>query len=187
MSKFDDLKYLSVFTDTGQYPKIHDDLCVLLRRTSKDLKCVADIGACHGLLSHRLLTQCDKEFVLAVEGNKKYLENATKHPDLWYYNKYVLPSNMEDLKATLQRNEIKLVVARRVLPEICDAGGIKLVEDFACMLSEAGVEQIVLEGRVNVKGAKNKLPTVAHEALAVSAHYYPLMHYKNCVALERRK
>lgn len=193
MGRFDDDKLLKVFSESGQYPKIHDNICVLVKRTSSGLKRVADIGACHGLLSHRLLTECDKEFVLAVEGNKKYLVNATKHSDLCYYNKYVLPSNLDELRRILHEHRINLVVARRVLPEICDAGeicgagGVKLVSEFAHMLHDVGVEQVILEGRVNVPNPKNRLPTVEHEAIAISDYYAPIMTFKNCMALERRK
>ena len=187
MGRFDDDKLLKAFFESGQYPKIHDNICVLVKRTSTGLKRVADIGACHGLLSHRLLTECDKEFVLAVEGNKKYLVNATKHSDLCYYNKYVLPSNLDELRSTLKEHRINLVVARRVLPEICDAGGVNLVSEFASMLHEVGVEQIILEGRVNVPNPKNRLHTVEHEAIAISDYYAPVMTFKNCMALERRK
>lgn len=165
--RFDDVEYITHYHKTGEYPKIHDDIFSMDKYVP--VGNVMDLGCCTGLLSNRLAAK--HNLVVGIEANKKYLDNAVQKSNVHYYNTKITQETLSDIEKLVKKHKINVVYARRVLPEICDAGGVTLVQDLLRMFRENGVEYIVIEGRKCNSKSTHILKSVEQEKLLFSGLY----------------
>jgi len=174
--RFDDLEYVKQYNKTGKFPKIHDDIALLDEYVPEGV--VLDLGCCTGLLACRLAQK--HKHVIGIEPNKQYLANAVRKENVNYVNLKICEQNMEQLKEILNNWNVTCVYARRVLPEICDAGGTKLVRSMLAMFKDCGVKHIVIEGRKCSKNSTHLLKSIEREKEMFSGLYVNIHNYKNC-------
>lgn len=157
--RFDDIAYVDEYKKSGKYPKIHDDIFSL--DANIPVGNVIDLGCCTGLLSVRLAQR--HNLVIGIEPNKEYIKNAVPHERCVYMNFKIDYSNLKKLEQVILENHITTIYARRVLPEICDAGGIELVRDMIAMFRDCGVKNCVIEGRKCNSKSVHKLKNLSKE------------------------
>lgn len=174
--RFDDLEYVKQYNQNGKFPKIHDDIASLDKYIPEGV--VLDLGCCTGLLSCRLAQK--HRAVIGIEPNKHYLENAVRKENVHYVNMKICEETMQRLKEIVREHNITCVYARRVLPEICDAGGTKLVRSMIAMFKECGVKYIVVEGRKCNSKSTHLLKSIEREKEMLSGFYDNIQNYKNC-------
>ena len=181
--RFDDDGYLKQYYQSHVYPKIHDDIFELHRYIP--VKNVIDLGCCTGLLSRRLADKYD--FVLGIEINKKYLDKAVKAHNIKYLNFGIQNDTLIDLNDAIKKYGIRAIFARRVIPEIYETGGFKLVNDFIDTVFKAGIEYIAIEGRKSTRNAVNPLYSIGQEGVVFDKKYDCVYQYKNCRLLKRKE
>lgn len=181
--RFDDDKHLIEYYKYKQYPKIHDDIYNVSRKINPNNN-VIDLGCCFGLLSDRLASHFNK--VIGIESNYSYLERAIKNPKISYFNLKVTDESIADFENLIKREYIKVLVARRVIPELYETGGFELLYLFIKMLYNNKIEYIVLEGRKPTKLATNPLSNIDKEASIFNKYYKLEYKYKNCALLRRK-
>lgn len=179
--RYDDMAYVAAYNERGEYPKIHDDIFSLDEGLPRGV--VADIGACHGLLAARLVnaghTKC-----LAFEMNPRYLAEAIRDKRIEYHGYPVSYTTLGFFAGELKDAGVSIVFARRVIPEIWDRGGEKLVRGFAGAMFAAGVKYLVVEGRLPTARAVNGMNTIEREIAALNG-FKEIKRFKNCALLER--
>ena len=181
--RFDDDEYLKQYYQLNIYPKIHDDIFELHKYVP--VENVIDLGCCTGLLSRRL---ADKyKMVVGIEINKRYLDKAVKAPNIMYFNYGIEKDTLVKLNETIKKYGIRAIFARRVIPEIYETGGFKLVHDFIDTVFKAGVEYIAIEGRKSTRNAVNPLYSIDKEGVVFDRKYDCVMQYKNCRLLKRKE
>lgn len=181
--KYDDKQHIYNYLERNSFPRIHDNIFSLNKFI--DPTNVLDIGSSIGLLSLRLGQYHNN--VLGIEHNIKTSIQAKKlaTANVKFEQFAINKRNMFDFENLIKRNLIKVVFARRVLPEIYDVGGLDLLQELIQTLYECDVHTIVIEGRQRRKNAKHPLNTVEKET-ALFEGYYKLKHeYKECVLLEK--
>lgn len=178
--KYDDVQYLKDYYEQRKFPRIHDDIYSMAEYCDKDCN-VLDLGCCFGLLSVRLSSVFNK--VVGIESSRRYLQSAIEKDNVIYYLLKVDFSTIDRIKEILLDNDIKIVFARRVFPEIVETNGIELLDALIDAFAECGVHTIVLEGRVRFKNAVNLLPSVDEEIVALGRRYELVNKYKDCALL----
>lgn len=181
--RFDDDGYLKQYYECGTYPRIHDDIFELSK--FMPVENVIDLGCCTGLLSKRLSEKY--KLVVGIEISKKYLQKAIKANNIKYLNFGIQEETLVDLNETIRHYDIRGIFARRIIPEIYETGGFKLVNDFVDTIFKAGIEYIALEGRKSNKNAVNPLYSIDKEGDIFNRKYICIHRYKNCELLKRRE
>lgn len=180
--KFDDDKYVEEYYHTGRFPKIHDDIFTLAALLPG--RNVLDLGCCKGLLSKRLSTVCN--LVVGIDGSKSYLDKAVPDSKVKYYCTKVVKETLPFIVSLIKKHDISMIVARRVIPELCETGGMQLVNDFVKSVYDSGVEYIVLEGRKKCHNPTNPLSSIDLEVKAFSSMYSVVNTHKDCRTLKRK-
>lgn len=180
--RFDDDKYIEDVKLYNKYPKIHNDIFYLSNYIQANN--VLDIGCCTGLLSHRLANVYN--YVIGIEANKKFIEKAIPKDNVNYINLKINSDNLNKLKDIILNNNIEVIFARRVFPELYDTGGIELLDSLCDIFNNCNIQYIVIEGRKPVRNAKNPLNTLDEEIKHFSKFYVQHKKYKNCCILKRK-
>lgn len=183
--RFDDLAHVIRY-HKGEYPKIHDDIFHMAKK-HVDGRNVMDIGACRGLLGARMIHMGVTDNVLCVEPNRRYMDNRIIVQGVDFANIHVKRRTMPMLSKWIIEHDIKVVTARRVFPEIVEGEGIQTVKQFAKMMMVAGVETVILEGRIKTKNAVNPLYDANREVWALSPFFIEVEAYKNVRVLRSVK
>lgn len=178
--KFDDDNYVSEFLRNGTYPKIHDDIFYLASQVRGHN--VLDLGCCKGLLSKRL--SAINPLVVGIDASKAYIDKAVKGDNIKYVNTKVTEDTLPAIKGIIQEHGITVLVARRVIPELCETGGMQLCTKFAKLLQECGVEHIVLEGRKKCANPTNPLSSIDMELKVFEPYYNVIKAHKDCRLLK---
>lgn len=182
-NRFFSQEYIDNYIEKGIFPKIHDDISILIGNFARGNRAM-DLGSCTGLLSLRLIKEHGFDKCIGIEGNQNYVERAVKHPLVEYHNFYVTDETLESIKNLILVNNINIVVCRRVLPEI-SKDNLDVIKSLGKLLYHCNVEEIALEGRVKTGNAKALLSCVNDEVKALSDYYYAHRTYKNCRLLRR--
>lgn len=132
---YSDDKYVKEYLTNGKYPKIHDDIAVLIRELPKD-SVVLDVGCSTGLLTQRMVDMGMKCYGIDIDAVS--ISKANK------YCKVMDIADIARVEQYIIDNNINTAVCRRVLPEIMDAG---VLFDFIDMMSRH-IEYCVVEGRI---------------------------------------
>lgn len=180
--RFDAPEYVEQFEKTGKYPAIHNDIFYMDKYLKSFPGAVLDLGCCTGLLSRRLMQ--NHEIVLGVEANENYLTRAVPGPK--YFNLKVSEDTLAKLGDIIRSNGVKIIFARRVIPEIYDTGGFDLVNSLVELFYKNGVNYVVLEGRKPTKNATNPFHGITQEIKSFQNYYNVVRVRRNCVLLKAR-
>lgn len=179
--RFSDDKYVQDYLVHGKFPKIHDDIFSMSRYVQAE--CVIDLGACTGLLSARLAGVYNK--VIAIEPNENYISRGVTKDNILNVNMGIkTDEDLKELGELCRQNHVQCVFARRVIPEIWDAGDVELVQKLAKTLATENVDYIVLEGRKSSVNCKNHLHSIAQEVRMFEKYYTVVEAYNNCRILK---
>ena len=174
---FADEKYIQAFKDKHEFPKIHDNIFKLLSKVIPPGN-IMDLGSCTGLLAQRIAEAGYK--VIAVERDLNYINRAV-FPTI-HLN--ISKNNLEQLKKIIEVNQIKTVVARRVIPELYDSLGDDICQ-LVNILSEC--KMVILEGRILSKKSVHKFKSIEDEIKLFEQYFDVCERKKNCAVLERKK
>ena len=180
--RYNDDTYIKNFIEHGIYPKIHDDIYSLDRYL--DNSNVLDLGCCTGLLSRHLAET--HNFVIGVDSEAKYIEKAIKHNNIQYIQMEINESTLEDFHKILVCNNIAIIYARRIIPEVYETGGKDLVNHLIQTMYDSKVEYLVVEGRKSNRNAVNPLKSIEEEVTALKQRYEVIRKYKNCAIMKRK-
>lgn len=180
-TRFNSTEYLDAWKATGKYPAIHDGIFRLITHgVNQDVGAVLDLGSSTGLLARHLWengydlygVEASRAAVTAGRDAGTYMAedgNPSDGPEV--YRHQLLPGELHDLGVWLLEHEIKVVIARRVLPELDDYGvPPSMVSE---VLVNAGVEHLFVEGRAPRARATHRLPTLTHEIEALGECWAP--------------
>ncbi|WP_067565869.1 hypothetical protein [Nocardia acidivorans] len=174
MSRFDSAEHLYDWQRTGRFPKIHDDIYNLIRsEVSPGDGAALDLGSSTGLLARRL--KHARFVVHAVEADANSIVvgrgAGTYGPGVPVRHWMLTPGQMPEFGEFLAGAGITIVAARRVLPELDDAGVSP--ELLGETLANAGVRHLFLEGRAPRQDAKHRLRSVSDEVAGLQKYWKP--------------
>ncbi|MCU1647153.1 MAG: 8, gp08 [Nocardia sp.] len=172
MSRFDAAEHLYDWQRSGRFPRIHDDIYNLIRsEVSPSDGAVLDLGASTGLLARRL--QHARFAVHAVEADANSIDAGrtagTYGPSVPVRHWMLTPGQMPEFGEFLREAGVTIVAARRVLPELDNAGVTP--EILGETLAKAGVRHLFLEGRAPRQDAKHRLRSVSDEVAGLETHW----------------
>lgn len=182
--KFDDERHVKNHKESGIYPKIHDNIFSAAVKHAVKGEAIIELGACLGLLSHRLIQSGITRKVLAVEPNLKYIKRGLTHKGIIHIHAGVSDLNL-GMTNLFDAYEAKTLVARRVFPEIAERYSIRTIRNFARIIYELGVEVIILEGRQITKNHKAKLWNADLEVEALRPYFKEIHAYGNVRVLQK--
>lgn len=167
MTRFDCPEYVDEWKATGSFPAIHDGIFSLLRNVLPDVDgAVLDLGSSTGLLSRRM---ADAGYtVFAIEGSvatSNVGRAAGIYSGIEVTRARMRPSDLNSFGDWLAKHDIRVVMARRVFPELDDYGCHP--KTLARVFAEAGVEHIFVEGRLPRPNATHRLQTLIDEIEAL--------------------
>lgn len=163
MTRFNCPEYVDAWKDGGKFPNIHNGIFNLIARGVKpEDGNILDLGSSTGLLSRRL---ADAGYtVYPMEASRVAIAEGTEagvYDDLEVTQFRLRPSRIPEFIEWLSKHHIKVVVARRVFPELDDSGipPVLMTEAFIA----AGVEHLFVEGRVPRANVKHRLHNLRAE------------------------
>jgi len=127
----------------------------------------------------------DAEKVIGLEPSQSSLNKAVRHEKIDYIQIAVKKDTLREVKDILIHYRPKVLLARRVFPEIAEQG-VGIVTEFARLCYESELDYIILEGRKPTKKAKNPLNTAELEVQALNEYYKPVGRLNSVFALQRR-
>ena len=178
---FADDQYIKEYKEQHTYPKIHDDIYSMHKHI--DCKNIMDLGCCTGLLATHLSETYGT--VIGIEPNKNYLKKAPKTPQVKYYNFPITPKTLGVLDKVIKKHNIDTIFGRRVMPEIYNYGGEKLIKSLNKLFYNNNIRNIVLEGRIESKNSTHNLSNINKE-IQYFKDYDIKYTYKNCAILQRK-
>jgi hypothetical protein len=167
--RFSSVEHLETWKKTGAFPEIHAPICNFIAETADGSRFM-DLCACFGLLGTRL-AKLLKVKVTGVEGNLDFVNQATAAGiPIDLVTLRVTRDTLPRLVEIIETNGIKVIVARRAMPELWgeDLAGGSL---FADQIRSAGVQEIYLEGRAKTSNAVNALASIDQEINLMSKSY----------------
>lgn len=169
MARFDSAEHLDDWQRTGRYPKIHDDIYNLIRsEVDASDGAVLDLGSSTGLLARRL--DAAGFDVTGIEADAKAIDAGkgagTYRGTVAVCHWLLTPDELPKLSDFIESRRIRVVVARRVLPELDDAGVTP--ELLGAVLAKSGVRHLFLEGRAARQGSKHRLRSVSAEVAGIA-------------------
>lgn len=163
MTRFDCPQYLDAWKAAGAFPSIHHGIFgMIIGAITPEDGAVLDLGSSTGLMSRRL---ADAGFTVhAIEGSRASIaagREAGTYAGLTVTRQRLAVSSLPEFLDWMIAHEIRVVVARRVFPEMDDYG-IKPAALSALFL-EAGVQHLFVEGRVPRHNVKHRLHCMHRE------------------------
>lgn len=168
---YNDDKYVKEYLTNGKYPKIHDDIAVLIRGLPKN-SVVLDVGCSTGLLTQRMLDMGLKCYGIDIDAEA--VSKANQHC------KVMDIRSLASVERYIIDNNINAAVCRRVLPEIMDTG---VLFDFIGVMSRH-IEWIIVEGRIESARSTHTLKNIDEEIRALSVYYKLIKRYKRCAIMK---
>lgn len=181
--RFDAQELVDAWKATGAYPRIHDDIFNVAVSELRGVR-VLDLCCSTGLLTHRVACAL-KVNVLGIDGNKAALERGEaagllREP----VHLQIGRSTITQLLELISARGITAVLARRCMPELFGSD-LDLGREFAGGLRDAGVDELVLEGRVATSAAVNPLASIDDEVRLFAPCFAGAHHRLRSVALLR--
>ena len=178
---FADDQFVEEYKRYHKYPKIHDDIYSMHKYV--DCKNIMDLGCCTGLLTTHLAETYPK--VIGIEPNKNYLKKAPQPDNVTYYNFPITPKTLGLLDKVIKQHNIDTIFGRRVMPEIYNYGGDKLINSLNTLFYRNNIQHLILEGRIESKNSTHNLSNIKKE-ITYFTNYEPIKTQKNCVILKRK-
>lgn len=172
VTRFDSAEHLYDWQRSGRFPNIHDGIYNLIRSDVGPADgTLLDLGSSTGLLTRRL-GQAGFT-VLGVEADANAIEagrTAGTYSHTIPVRRWVLTPNQLDAFGDLLRAEgVTIVVARRVIPELDDAGVTPPL--LAATLANSGVRHLFVEGRAPRRDASHRLRSLAIETAELGTRW----------------
>ncbi len=168
--RFDSELHLQRWRDLGEFPAIHRGIAELALRATQGP--MLDLCCSTGLLGQQMLARgrtclgVDRSEVALATGQAYGITLPTVTRDI------VTMADWCWLGTLIAQRHIRTVLARRCLPELfTDASMRRYGPNVARLLAEAGVKQLVLEGRRVPSRAVHPLGSADQEALLLVACY----------------
>jgi len=184
LSRFDSKELLTAWQTKGKFPAIHDAIWSMILQTKS--RQFLDLGCCHGLLCQRIYQEWPEAVVIGLDSNLSSIEagrRAGVQPTMVQIQ--VSKKTIPDIRSLVEANGIKVLVARRCFPEFF-GDDLPAGREFGAEMRSAGIETIVLQGRVPVKNPVNVLCTVEHEVSLLSESFKSVMVNGQVAFLEAR-
>ena len=168
--RFDSPEQLETWVKTGRWPAIHDRIADFATQHVFGRRLI-DLGCSYGLLGARIMAQAGMDAALGIDSDQKAISAAQKAGvPILFKRMQVTGANLDALGDVIAEMHADVLVARRVLPELFGddlAGGW----NFGRVLHEAGIREIVVQGRVDGAGSVNPLRSVRQEVELLSHSY----------------
>lgn len=171
--RFDAPEYVDAWQASGVFPTIHDRIVSVTRSEIGPREgTVLDLCSSTGLIGRRLaeagyrVVACQEPGPALQLGRERGVYDGIPVLDV-----RITPGTLGRLLAWCEDHQVRTVIARRCFPELWDALG---PDDFPVLvreLTEAGVERIVLEGRVASGRSVHPLASAAAEVAAFAGHW----------------
>lgn len=174
MGRYDAPELVRDWEESGAYPKIHDAIYGWAREILPP-RCgmVLDLCSSTGLLARRLARAGYRTCAVTMPGPALDLgRDAGVYEHTPVLGLKIEPSTLPALDEWIRDQQVRVIVARRALPELWDAlGSARDVQIMAEMWADAGVRHILLEGRANVGRSTHPLRSVRGEAWALGPRW----------------
>lgn len=169
--RFDSEQYVKEYQETGKFPAIHDELFNFIAAEANGER-FCDLCCSTGLLGQRLKKKMPGcSFVMGVECDHKAIEaGKAAGVTIPVYEMTVNQENMPNLTELLYHHQVTVLVARRCLPEIFGADS-SWRTFFVSELIDAGITEVFIQGRNDVKDHKNPLHNVTKEVELFHGYY----------------
>lgn len=181
--RFNSEQHLVTWQDKKRFPAIHDDIFHAILTYGKG-KSFLDLCCSTGLLAERIKQHLVYD-VIGIDADEAAINLADlsgiKVPLICLK---IVPETAKELAKIIEKFKIDTVVARRCFPELF-GNDIEFGEVFAEILSQVGVKEIFIEGRIATKTATNALATLEDECQLVSKYYKVIKIYKNVAYLRK--
>lgn len=188
MTRFDDPAYVDAWAKRGQFPHIHNGIVSLVRTEVEPAgETVLDLCSSTGLLA-RQLVDVGHYRVVALEQPGPAFDRgrqAGTYDGIPVLAMRLEPDTVDEFLTWLKVERVTTVVARRCFPELHDALG-DAFRTFAASLADAGVQRIVLEGRIASTRTTHRLGTAAREVAALAPHWKGRAHGPFAVLIPAR-
>lgn len=171
MSRFSSDEHLTRYLEAGTFPEIHRPMVEAVQWACADDARFLDLGACFGLLGAAVSALRRGAMVIGVERSATAIEQAQRYGvPCQLVRFHVERDTLPELGRLIRKFKLNTIIARRVMPELWgdDLAGGRL---FARTIKDAGIRQVLLEGRRASGAAKNPLSTVELEAALLAPHY----------------
>jgi hypothetical protein len=164
MNRFDSQTYLDDWKASGRFPRIHDQIFAVVKAWAPAGVVCLDLCCCTGLLAQRLK---DAGFgACGVDGDRDALERArAAGVDAPLIPLTIDETTLPTFGPMVAALGVGTVVARRCLPEL-SGGDPAMVRRIVDVLLDAGVGQLIIEGRVNSARSTHPLACVNDEIAA---------------------
>ncbi len=160
--RYNSLDHLKGWQESRAFPNIHHPVTSMFC-TEVTGRRVLDLGCCHGLLGARLLERKAADVVIGVDADAAAIAaaRAAGVPVAFNHLK-VERSTFLNISELITLNRLDVVLARRIIPELFGAdlnAGIA----FSGLLADAGIKELILEGRASSSKAVNSLSSIDRE------------------------
>jgi hypothetical protein len=171
MGRFDSPELVAAWSDAGVYPAIHDAMHQWVRETIGPRDgTVLDLCSSTGLLARRLGRAGYRTVAVTQPGPALTLaRDAGVYDHTPVLGLRIGPSELPVLDGFMREHQVRTVVARRAFPELWDALGETDFRIMAELWVDAGVRNVLLEGRVASARSTHPLATAAAEAEALAS------------------
>jgi hypothetical protein len=187
---FNSQSYLDRYAEFGEFPKIHRDISQVFRSVAQKGEITVDIGSCIGILAMANHAHTGA-LCIGFEANQydfnrslKAFSSEIAQSHLYFYNLAVNDENLKFIGNDMLKCCVKTVTARRVLSEV-GYYDTTVVQRFGLAMSNAGVENVIIEGRTPVKNPTVKLWNSDLEARALAPYYVIEDKFKSVIHLKR--
>lgn len=170
--KFNSIEYLNTWATSGRYPAIHD--AIVFSSQAIQSRRILDLGCCFGLLGQRLKSVEGFEHVVGVDADLTAIKAAgAAGITIPLCNMSLTEGTLEAFCFLLKEHRVGAVVARRVLPEIFSEC-VEFALPAFLAIRAAGVEEWLIEGRVESSRSSNYLSSVQKEVDLMKDVYRPI-------------
>lgn len=167
--RFDAQEYVLNWVANKQFPQIHTNI---VNTAVSNLRGVRGVDVCcsHGLLATKMSTQHGYHMI-GIDADKRAIALAreNKIPVIIHEMK-IQPSSENAFFELCKQHDAQFLIMRRCLPELF-GDNLAFGQLFFQKAAEAGINELVLEGRVKTPKATNKLATIEAEIELVKDHY----------------
>jgi hypothetical protein len=167
--RFDSQEHLTAWVKNKSYPKIHDNIfnsaCSYI---NSDV--ALDLCCSYGLLAGRLASKLNIK-MYGVDASSKVIEAGIKShipAELSIIN--INENTLDDVFDLIASNGIKALIARRALPELF-GNDLDLGRRFAIGIANAGIKEVLIEGRAKTANAVNALCSIEDEIELMSCAF----------------
>lgn len=176
--RYNSIERLQEWKDTGNFPKIHDDIFEMIMARLKPGEVFCDICCSTGLLGQRLLEAGHAGFGLEMQARE--IKQAHDFGVKLSIYQRVISRELVSTPTALFGEMVDALVARRCFSEIFMKDDFS--KAFSFELIESGVKQVFLQGRRKVNNPTCKLHCVELEAEMLTKHGWTITYLEGELA-----